>query len=128
MCLVLLLTFVSCVSPIATAEQAYHSDNPYHNCTHAADVLQALHCLIMDSPVSDGHIHTHTHSSTVPIFSFLGLPLPQLCEEMTLTEYLGATLAAICHDVDHPGVNQTFLINTSSYLASIHGVSPMKCS
>ena len=33
-------------------EQAYHPDNCYHNCTHAADVTQALHCLISEPKVT----------------------------------------------------------------------------
>ena len=51
---VVYMTYDSTFMPFSTAitEQAYHSDNPYHNCTHAADVLQALHCLLTDTPVS----------------------------------------------------------------------------
>ena len=35
----------------ALIETAYHPDNCYHNCTHAADVTQALHCLISEPTV-----------------------------------------------------------------------------
>lgn len=34
-------------------EDNYHPENSYHNSTHAADVAQALHCLISDCTVSD---------------------------------------------------------------------------
>lgn len=39
-----------CIS-IALVEQAYHPDNCYHNNTHAADVTQALHCLLSERKV-----------------------------------------------------------------------------
>ena len=32
-------------------EDAYHFENPYHNSTHATDVLQALHCLLQEQKV-----------------------------------------------------------------------------
>lgn len=35
----------------ALVEAGYHPDNCYHNCTHAADVTQALHCLLLESKV-----------------------------------------------------------------------------
>lgn len=35
----------------ALIETAYHPENCYHNCTHAADVTQALHCLISEPMV-----------------------------------------------------------------------------
>ncbi|CAI8021729.1 High affinity cAMP-specific 3',5'-cyclic phosphodiesterase 7A [Geodia barretti] len=79
---------------LALVESAYHPDNCYHNCTHAADVAQALHCLLME---------------------------PKLNSNITPLELLAIMIAALCHDLDHPGVNQSFLLSTSSYLASIHG-------
>ena len=45
---------------------------------------------------------------------------------MKSNEVLASLVAAICHDMDHPGVNQNYLVNTSSYLAAIHGVSVKK--
>lgn len=46
----------------------------------------------------------------------------QLAEQLTpLDVFLGLTAAA-AHDVDHPGVNQTFLINTRHHLASLYQV------
>lgn len=79
---------------LALIETAYHPDNCYHNCTHAADVTQALHCLISE---------------------------PMLYGSLSPLELFASLVAAMCHDLDHPGVNQSFLLNTSSYLASIHG-------
>ena len=46
----------------------------------------------------------------------------QIYTYLTPIEILSCLLAAMCHDLDHPGVNQTYLVNTSSYLATIHGV------
>jgi len=33
-------------------EAGYNGDNPYHTAVHAADVLQAIHCNILESPVA----------------------------------------------------------------------------
>lgn len=39
---------------------------------------------------------------------------------MTPIEILIALVSAAVHDLDHPGVNQGFLIATNNYLASMH--------
>ena len=36
---------------VGMTEQAYHSENPYHNSLHAADVLQALHSVCQEPKV-----------------------------------------------------------------------------
>ncbi|KPJ10281.1 High affinity cAMP-specific 3',5'-cyclic phosphodiesterase 7A [Papilio machaon] len=74
-------------------EEGYHSSNPYHNAVHAADVTQAMHCFLQQEQI---------------------LPF------MEPQELLACLLAAIAHDLDHPGVNQTFLIATSNYLAKLY--------
>jgi hypothetical protein len=33
---------------LVLVEESYHPDNCYHNSTHAADVTQALNCLLMN--------------------------------------------------------------------------------
>lgn len=32
-------------------QEDYHSQNPYHNAVHAADVTQAMHCYLKESKV-----------------------------------------------------------------------------
>lgn len=32
-------------------EEGYHSNNPYHNAIHAADVTQAMHCFLQEEKV-----------------------------------------------------------------------------
>jgi hypothetical protein len=51
---------------LALIESGYHPDNCYHNCTHAADVAQALHCLLME-PKVETLILDHGRD-TVPYF------------------------------------------------------------
>uniref|UniRef100_A0A6G1S439 Phosphodiesterase n=1 Tax=Aceria tosichella TaxID=561515 RepID=A0A6G1S439_9ACAR len=74
-------------------EFGYHSTNPYHNSVHAADVTQAMHCFIQEQKIR--------------------------CH-MTDLEILCSILAAVCHDLDHPGVNQSFLVATKNPLASLY--------
>ncbi|XP_028158962.1 high affinity cAMP-specific 3',5'-cyclic phosphodiesterase 7A-like isoform X2 [Ostrinia furnacalis] len=76
-------------------EEGYHSTNPYHNAIHAADVTQAMHCFLSQARIR---------------------------EHMTPQEILASLLAAIAHDMDHPGVNQPFLIATSNHLAALYRV------
>ncbi|KAJ3088123.1 High affinity cAMP-specific 3',5'-cyclic phosphodiesterase 7A, partial [Quaeritorhiza haematococci] len=74
---------------LTTMEEGYR-DNPYHNSTHAADVMHAIHHFAV------------------------GLGLYQL---VTVDDCFAGVLAAIIHDLDHPGVNNAFLINTEAPLA-----------
>uniref|UniRef100_A0A6B0VFQ7 Phosphodiesterase n=2 Tax=Ixodes ricinus TaxID=34613 RepID=A0A6B0VFQ7_IXORI len=66
---------------------------PYHNSSHAADVAQSIHVLLLS---------------------------PALDTVFTDLEILAALFAGAIHDVDHPGVTNQYLINTSSELAIMY--------
>ncbi|CAM1299145.1 PDE7B (predicted) [Pycnogonum litorale] len=74
-------------------ESEYHSNNPYHNAIHATDVTQAMHCFLQE---------------------------PKILDHLTPLEKMSALIAAVTHDLDHPGVNQPFLVATSNHLASLY--------
>ncbi|XP_066905284.1 uncharacterized protein [Halyomorpha halys] len=74
-------------------EEGYHSTNPYHNAIHATDVTQAMHCFLQEQKIR---------------------------EHLTPAEVMCALIAAVTHDLDHPGVNQPFLIATSNHLAALY--------
>uniref|UniRef100_A0A8D1L4D6 Phosphodiesterase n=1 Tax=Sus scrofa TaxID=9823 RepID=A0A8D1L4D6_PIG len=74
-------------------QEDYHSQNPYHNAVHAADVTQAMHCYLKE---------------------------PKLASFLTPLDIMLGLLAAAAHDVDHPGVNQPFLIKTNHHLANLY--------
>lgn len=66
---------------------------PYHSSNHAADVTQSVHALLL-SPALDS------------VFSDL--------------EILAALFSAAVHDVDHPGLTNQYLVNSSSELALMY--------
>mmetsp|Transcript_19671 Transcript_19671/g.40067 ORF Transcript_19671/g.40067 Transcript_19671/m.40067 type:complete len:698 (+) Transcript_19671:290-2383(+) len=68
------------------AIESGHSDNPYHNATHVADVVQSMHCLLVK-----GGLH-----------KFVGR-----------LELLAGLMAACIHDFEHKGFNNDFLIKTN---------------
>lgn len=74
-------------------EEGYHSSNPYHNSIHATDVTQAMHCFLQEK---------------------------KILEHLEPLEIMASLLGAVCHDLDHPGVNQPFLIATSNHLAALY--------
>ncbi|XP_074643588.1 3',5'-cyclic-AMP phosphodiesterase 4C-like isoform X4 [Tubulanus polymorphus] len=74
-------------------EDHYRREVPYHNNVHAADVTQSTHVLLYS---------------------------PALENVFTDLEILAAIYACAIHDVDHPGVTNQYLINTSSELALMY--------
>lgn len=73
--------------------EAHYQDVPYHNSTHAADVVQSVHVLLLS---------------------------PALQSVFTDLEVLTALFSAAIHDVDHPGLTNQYLINSSSELALMY--------
>jgi len=73
-------------------EKDYNPENPYHNAIHAADVVQTLHSLIQMAGKS--------FFDKEQMFSIL--------------------VAAVVHDVKHPGINNNFQVNSVSDLALTH--------
>lgn len=51
------------------------------------------------------------------VFFFL-----QIKNFLTPLEIMASLIAAVAHDLDHPGVNQPFLIATSNHLATLYEV------
>ncbi|XP_061739387.1 cAMP-specific 3',5'-cyclic phosphodiesterase 4D-like isoform X3 [Nerophis ophidion] len=81
------------VTFMVTLEDHYRADVAYHNNIHAADVVQSTHVL---------------------------LSTPALEAVFTDLEIMAVLFASAIHDVDHPGVTNQFLINTSSELALMY--------
>jgi len=81
------------VSYMSLVENHYLKDVPFHNSMHAADVTHATHVLLSAS-----------------VFESV----------FTELEVLAAIVASAVHDVDHPGVNNQFLVNSSSEMALMY--------
>ncbi|GFR82471.1 cAMP-specific 3',5'-cyclic phosphodiesterase [Elysia marginata] len=78
---------------LSLVEANYHESNPYHNAVHAADVTQSMHCFLQER---------------------------EICNATSDMEKMIALVAALTHDLDHPGVNNAFLIVTANHLATLY--------
>eukprot|EP00727_Mastigamoeba_balamuthi_P009964 m51a1_g5590 putative camp phosphodiesterase (857) ;mRNA; f:646363-649551 len=67
--------------------------NPYHNFAHIVDVAQVC---------------------------FMLLQIPKLQEMLQRMDTLALMVGAVCHDVDHPGLNNVFQINAKTALALLY--------
>ncbi|KAJ3229324.1 High affinity cAMP-specific 3',5'-cyclic phosphodiesterase 7A [Chytriomyces hyalinus] len=74
--------------------EANYRNLSYHNSYHAADVLQTVNLLLLSDP--------------------------QMAQNFTKLEILAACIASAVHDVDHPGVNNNYLIQSSHPLAILY--------
>lgn len=75
--------------------------NPYHNKTHAADVLQTMHVILTRGGLLPGYGDSFTH--------------------------LACILAAAAHDVEHLGLTNDFLVASQDDLAVLYNDrSPME--
>eukprot|EP00002_Diphylleia_rotans_P012225 TRINITY_DN2391_c0_g2_i1.p1 TRINITY_DN2391_c0_g2~~TRINITY_DN2391_c0_g2_i1.p1 ORF type:complete len:1044 (-),score=216.96 TRINITY_DN2391_c0_g2_i1:2509-5640(-) len=72
--------------------QGYHS-NPYHNFQHAVDVLHSCYLIL-----------TTTNAT----------------EYLTMLDVFALAFSALCHDIDHPGVNNNFLITCQNPVALLY--------
>ncbi|CAO3703431.1 unnamed protein product [Rhizopus stolonifer] len=85
----------------------YHDDNPYHNFSHAVDVLQCIYYFLCQ----------------IDVLSFANdrspSPKRNYCILRSM-DIFALLIAAIGHDTGHPGVNNAFLINTSAPLAVLY--------
>jgi hypothetical protein len=99
----------------------YHAPNPYHNYVHAIDVLQATYSFLVDIGV-------------VPPLSYLLEPEPRepwqrpdedqkpVCgvgtrrarEVLRPQDVFAVLVAAMGHDVGHPGLSNAFMVCASS--------------
>jgi len=79
-----------------TVSSHYKAYNPYHNQLHGADVLHATNWFLRH-----GGSLEKTH-------------------QVTKLELLAAMLAALVHDVEHPGVNNNFCIQNSLPVAVLY--------
>uniref|UniRef100_A0A0G4HUE8 Phosphodiesterase n=1 Tax=Chromera velia CCMP2878 TaxID=1169474 RepID=A0A0G4HUE8_9ALVE len=78
---------------LMTVFRNYHPQNSYHNFHHGFSVMQVLTLLMRASDVR---------------------PLLGTTDEF----HLG--VGALCHDIDHPGVNNVYLSRTGSFIARVY--------
>ena len=76
-------------------------DNSYHNFTHVTDVTQYMYTLLLA---------THVADKLEPI------------------EVTAAFLGAVCHDLDHPGLSNTFQNNENTPLSQITSAGSLSLS
>lgn len=99
---------------LLASRAAYNSFVLYHNFRHAVDVLQSVFYILIKIgalPTYDMS-NTNTSPSKSPVASLI-----------TPFDALTLLIAAIGHDVGHPGVNNVFLVKLNAPLAQLYNDS-----
>ncbi|KAI7971234.1 hypothetical protein EIK77_007050 [Talaromyces pinophilus] len=99
---------------LLASRAAYNSFVLYHNFRHAVDVLQSVFYILIKIgalPTYDVS-NTNTSPSKSPVASLI-----------TPFDALTLLIAAIGHDVGHPGVNNVFLVKLNAPLAQLYNDS-----
>ncbi|KAL5000797.1 hypothetical protein BDV10DRAFT_182984 [Aspergillus recurvatus] len=89
---------------------SYNSFVLYHNFRHAIDVLQSVFCFLL-------------HIGALPSYGSIGSDAAKNCPITSMLKPFDALtllIAAIGHDVGHPGVNNFFLVKLNAPLAQLY--------
>ncbi len=96
-------------------ESNYKQTNLYHNSTHASDVLHATAYFLTTDKLSVNQQFIYYYFNDVSIklnFHFQGL--------LDNVDKVGSLLAAVIHDLNHPGRTNAFLCNSHNDLAILY--------
>ncbi|CAO3648880.1 unnamed protein product [Cunninghamella blakesleeana] len=93
---------------------AYYKKNPYHSYYHAIDVLQAMYFCFCKMGLLKWIIESPTESITN---SSSSSSYKNIIQDIDI---LALLLACIGHDIGHPGVTNSFMINTSTSLSLLY--------
>lgn len=104
-------------------QSAYHARNGYHNFTHATDVLQAIYSFLttlgLAPPLSillDGPSDSTTWARPAHVHAPGGVG-----QALRPMDVYSLMIAAIGHDVGHPGLSNAYLVNAKTPVAQVYG-------
>ncbi|KAI9322896.1 hypothetical protein BX666DRAFT_2148269 [Dichotomocladium elegans] len=118
---------------IIDLSSTYYDGNPYHNFAHAVDVLQCTYFFLCRMGLllfaNDTNDENESESVSTPMFIH---PLATATRQqqkrqegpqdlLRPQDIFALLIAAIGHDAAHPGVNNSFLVNSASPLAMLYG-------
>ncbi|EHB03607.1 High affinity cGMP-specific 3',5'-cyclic phosphodiesterase 9A [Heterocephalus glaber] len=126
-----------------------YRNNPFHNFRHCFCVAQMMYsmvwlCNLQVGPAGSAHLGWQHLSHREPGLVLAALPTlpltirlpseelkPRLCpliqEKFSQMDILILMTAAVCHDLDHPGYNNTYQINARTELAvRYNDISPLE--
>ena len=109
----LLSTPVDLTTLIIACRAAYNGFVPYHNFRHVVDVLQAVFFFLLQVGVLPSYAAHPTPVNEQKSLSSIAALLKPF-DALTLL------IAAIGHDVGHPGVNNAFLVALKAPLAQLY--------
>lgn len=96
----------------------YHAPNPYHNYVHAIDVLQATYSFLMDIGLVPPHSFLLTPPERRSIWKrpdeehkpVCGVGTRRAREVLRPQDVFAVLVAAMGHDVGHPGLSNAFMV------------------
>lgn len=97
----------------------YHAPNPYHNYVHAIDVLQATYSFLITIGVAPPFSHLRDSTPGSPPWirpeetekPVCGLGTRRAREILRPQDVLATLIAAMGHDVGHPGLGNAFMVS-----------------
>lgn len=98
-------------------KEIYHAPNPYHNYIHAIDVLQATYTFLLDigvvppwSFLRDLNPDTPAWRRSDELVQNVGTRRAR--EVMRPQDVFALIVAAMGHDVGHPGLSNAFMVSS----------------
>ncbi|WVF72402.1 hypothetical protein IAT40_007217 [Kwoniella sp. CBS 6097] len=105
----------------------YHAPNPYHNYVHAIDVLQATYMFLAQIGVAPPISYMREWSEDKPVWKRsdvagrdISAGTRRAREVMRPQDVLGVLVAAMGHDVGHPGLSNAFMKNAKVPLSQVY--------
>ncbi|KAK6902664.1 hypothetical protein I203_107922 [Kwoniella mangroviensis CBS 8507] len=105
----------------------YHAPNPYHNYVHAIDVLQATYMFLAQIGVAPPFSCMRNWTPEKPAWQRsdpsdreISVGTRRAREVMRPQDVLGVLVAAMGHDVGHPGLSNAFMKNAKVPLSQVY--------